>query len=341
MSFPIQNSYISPNEEIHQAQSPVQETHTSLRSRISRIAYNIFFNCFGCLRAFLGCLKAKIIKLLFPSSPQKQPDPPISPKAQCPLLETIDHNARNIIFSHPSYQELLSVTKTCKTLHEEVPQPLLDRFGILPLTTENRKYCCKRITTILDSLTNGKVLNDKEKAFFSTFSADTLFENFNNPKASAKDRNTLYILLDAAYNCSLVAPFLEDISPNFPENAPLSQKVKCARNYIEISKDMITELVYTSGDMTCFPEELCESLPKLTALQLDDNQLTHLPNAIEKLINLQLLSLGNNQLTNLPDVIGKLVNLKILSLNNNQLIKLPDAIGKLPIYQTLLESLSI
>ena len=65
---------------------------------------------------------------------------------------------------------------------------------------------------------------------------------------------------------------------------------------------------------------------KETTLNLSNNQLTTLPEAIAQLSNLSLLDLSNNQLTRLPEAIAQLSNLRLLDLRNNQLTTLPEAI---------------
>jgi len=191
-------------------------------------------------------------------------------------------------------------------------QPTLDLFGIPPLDIENKENCCNRITTILDSLKNSQVLNEDEKRQFFDLSAEALFEKPSD----------LSDLLKTAYNCNLVAPFLKD-APGFPENASLSQKLSWIHNYIEKNKDTISKLHCSRSNMTCFPEELCESLPNLTYLHLRNNQITRLPDAIGKLRHLNFLCLEHNQLTALPDMSG-LWKLKNLILGHNQLTILPE-----------------
>lgn len=47
------------------------------------------------------------------------------------------------------------------------------------------------------------------------------------------------------------------------------------------------------------------TLSQLTALYLNDNQLTRLPSEIACLVNLVILDLSNNKLRNLPSEIGR------------------------------------
>ena len=56
------------------------------------------------------------------------------------------------------------------------------------------------------------------------------------------------------------------------------------------------------------------TIPSITALHLDDNNLTSLPPSIERLTDLTELTLTNLQLQNLPFVMGAMTNLKKLRL---------------------------
>ncbi|CAM2706299.1 unnamed protein product [Rotaria socialis] len=77
------------------------------------------------------------------------------------------------------------------------------------------------------------------------------------------------------------------------------------------------------------------TLSQLTALYLNDNQLTRLPSEIVCLTSLVTLDLSNNKLRNLPSEIGDLITLRELSLTNNSIRNLPYEIGKLFRLRTL------
>lgn len=74
--------------------------------------------------------------------------------------------------------------------------------------------------------------------------------------------------------------------------------------------------------------QLCR-LSSLTALFLNSNQITVVPEGIGNLSSLIELSLSSNQITTVPDAIGRLTNLAILEMRTNQIAVVPDAIGRL------------
>lgn len=71
------------------------------------------------------------------------------------------------------------------------------------------------------------------------------------------------------------------------------------------------------------------SLPALTELWLDHNQLAQLPRELCQLTNLACLDVSENHLESLPEEIGGLVSLTDLHLSQNFLESLPDGIGAL------------
>ena len=71
------------------------------------------------------------------------------------------------------------------------------------------------------------------------------------------------------------------------------------------------------------------SLPALTELWLDHNQLTQLPKELCQLANLACLDVSENHLESLPEEIGGLVSLTDLHLSQNFVEALPESIGAL------------
>ena len=70
-------------------------------------------------------------------------------------------------------------------------------------------------------------------------------------------------------------------------------------------------------------------LTQLQSLDLSDNQLTAVPDAICQLTQLQTLNLSDNQLTAVPDTIGQLTQLQHLNIYKNKLTIIPETIGQL------------
>uniref|UniRef100_A0A672GET7 poly(A)-specific ribonuclease n=1 Tax=Salarias fasciatus TaxID=181472 RepID=A0A672GET7_SALFA len=77
------------------------------------------------------------------------------------------------------------------------------------------------------------------------------------------------------------------------------------------------------------------TLTHLTALHINDNNLSRLPPDIAKLPHLVYLNLSSNKLRSLPAELGNMVSLRELLLNNNLLRVLPYELGRLFQLQTL------
>ena len=69
-----------------------------------------------------------------------------------------------------------------------------------------------------------------------------------------------------------------------------------------------------------------DSISNLKVLNLNGNQLSVLPSAIENLTNLTSLSLARNQLTDLPREMSNLPHLEALDLTSNQISAIPEVI---------------
>jgi internalin A len=94
------------------------------------------------------------------------------------------------------------------------------------------------------------------------------------------------------------------------------------------ARDKKTTLDLRNNQLTRLPEAIAQ-LSNLRELDLSDNQLTTLPEAIAQLSNLRELDLSDNQLTTLPEAIAQLSHLSVLYLSDNQLTTLPEAIAQL------------
>jgi Leucine-rich repeat (LRR) protein len=89
-----------------------------------------------------------------------------------------------------------------------------------------------------------------------------------------------------------------------------------------------TELDLNEMDLTELPESL-GNLTQLQSLNLSSNQLTALPETLGNLTLLQTLDLSDNHLTTLPEAIGQLTQLQWLNLSSNHLTVSPRFLGLL------------
>ncbi len=106
------------------------------------------------------------------------------------------------------------------------------------------------------------------------------------------------------------------------QNNPL-RDITCLRLYTSIQKLQLNDCQLTS-----LPEELCE-LKQLKTLELHCNQIMSISPSISNLQNLGHLSLHNNKLKTIPKSLGNLKNLYWLSMHYNVICSLPGSIGGL------------
>ncbi|XP_024616190.1 leucine-rich repeat-containing protein 69 isoform X1 [Neophocaena asiaeorientalis asiaeorientalis] len=85
-----------------------------------------------------------------------------------------------------------------------------------------------------------------------------------------------------------------------------------------------------------FASGVCDGLQNLILLNLNNNQLTWIPQEISRLKSLTYLSINHNQLASIPRELCFLENLSELQLNYNQLICIPKEINFLKKLQKLL-----
>ena len=215
----------------------------------------------------------------------------IPSKGPCPLLDVISKHERGVIFRFLSVRDLQSLFATCTKIRDEIPQHLLNRFGLPALNDDNIERFCARITTILSALQKGTILNAEEKQHVSTFSAEELFTK----------PSELFSILDIAEKCSFVALFSKE--PPFSKDSSLEQKLDAVHKHINEDRTTINALICETGEVTCIPEELVRSVPSLNILDVDNNQVALLPDSLGDLSDLLLLCVDNNQLSTIPEAL--------------------------------------
>lgn len=129
---------------------------------------------------------------------------------------------------------------------------------------------------------------------------------------------------------------------------PVLQTLNLSGNQIKVLPAEITKLaklkdLALNGNSTFIDEmdasgqgldlkenfKLLAQNPKLTKINLADNNITLIPNEIAGLKNLAILDLTNNQLATLPEAMGELSNLNELVLANNPIKELPEVLSKM------------
>ncbi|XP_070564294.1 leucine-rich repeat-containing protein 40-like [Ptychodera flava] len=90
----------------------------------------------------------------------------------------------------------------------------------------------------------------------------------------------------------------------------------------------LVKLILASNKLQEISSDITQ-LPALTVLDVHDNQLSSITEAIGELINLQRLNLSHNKLISLPSEISNLFNLVFLHVEHNELCELGDEIGTL------------
>ena len=95
-----------------------------------------------------------------------------------------------------------------------------------------------------------------------------------------------------------------------------------------------SSLQLQNNHLCSLPDAMCR-LRALVTLRLQDNQLAAMPARIDRLERLANLDVNNNQLAELPASICELRSLQVLLLHDNQLVSLPTDIGRLSRLRTL------
>ena len=82
----------------------------------------------------------------------------------------------------------------------------------------------------------------------------------------------------------------------------------------------LKQIMLASNQLHSFPQSLLSpSLVKLEKIDLSDNQISQVPEAISALVGIQELRLDRNLIAILPNSMGEMKKLKVLSLKNNRI----------------------
>ena len=76
-----------------------------------------------------------------------------------------------------------------------------------------------------------------------------------------------------------------------------------------------------------FPQDLLIMPKKILILELENNNLSQIPNEILLFTNLEILKLDNNKIKDIPEQLFSSLHLKQFSISRNLLINLPPSIS--------------
>jgi len=80
-----------------------------------------------------------------------------------------------------------------------------------------------------------------------------------------------------------------------------------------------------SCDLTTFPAEIYDLADTLEILDLTGNQLSSLPDDLDRFTKLRILFCSSNQFTEMPAVLGKCASLSMIGFKANQITHIPEA----------------
>ena len=95
------------------------------------------------------------------------------------------------------------------------------------------------------------------------------------------------------------------------------------------SLKFLTSLSLRANKLTVLPDSLCHPGSLLSYLDVSENALATLPNALSRLARLATLNVRRNRLTRLPFFIGRMATLDDLDASHNLLANLPGGLKNL------------
>jgi hypothetical protein len=146
------------------------------------------------------------------------------------------------------------------------------------------------------------------------------------------------LALDRVEAASIRFPALEDVSVNLRDTLRDSRGFTDARRAPILAKlctfTFVTQLDLWNNDIAVVPDAI-GALTNLKYLNLGSNKIATLPASIGRLTALEKLNLEGNILTTVPASIGSLAALTALYLIDNRIATLPTTIGGMTALTTL------
>lgn len=139
-----------------------------------------------------------------------------------------------------------------------------------------------------------------------------------NIQSNAQNLQNLFLTSNRITVCEDFLPKLRSV--DFTDNPVTSFKYRGG----DLSN--LTSLSLNKAKLSSFPVEFLKRLQRLEKLELEENNLTYLPEEIGMLKKLIHLSVAKNKLDSIPENISELRNLKSLDLHCNNITQLPVTI---------------
>ena len=120
--------------------------------------------------------------------------------------------------------------------------------------------------------------------------------------------------------------FIKDLNQMLSTEIPIIDKLGSAKLGLKIDQGNIVELFLVGQEIQVFPDSFA-SLTELKVLNLEHNQIPHIPKIFYDLKKIVDLNLSYNKFKHFPEAIDYLKSLEFLSLDHNMIETLPNSVA--------------
>ena len=128
-----------------------------------------------------------------------------------------------------------------------------------------------------------------------------------------------------------VATCLSDLARAAPHGSVVSVEMRSSEDLV--CNNLMCEQL--GGACVCRLARFMESLPRVERMDLSQNNLHVLPDAIWDRRNLRVLDLSHNAISRVPQQVAALEKLEVLRLAGNSISELPDELFEMPALREL------